>query len=819
MTIMKSSLLAFCLAALSVAGAGRPLAPRPLTTTGNYPSIPVIAYAGGRFLTVWHETANFLPPALMGAFSDANGVRISPREFLLEQTVISDPYAYQVVGTGDSFTLIWRDLEQRTHLADVDLEGRVTNRREVTGLPRYYNARFAWNGTHFAGIVQWPLNHSGYAVMFDREGRLVLPPTSIRGRTTAFDVIAAGDRFVAAISGFDSVTTRSITPEGVGNPLLVDNAAGSSLAGYKPNRVVAAPAGNGDVVMLWGTSSLSLGELKATVVRADGTRTAESLLATSSTEITPLELLRAGDGYVAAFRKEGALYRVRLDAAGARTSEPELVAANFPEALSAAASPSTILIPYLMQGLERPQVATVAMPAASTAAIEILSINYATQSQPLLGAGGGGAFAAWTELSSDVSTVKGTAVTADGEPRPAVELWPGSLASRQTGWNGVHHLIVQSNGDTLLATRVAADGTVVDNPPLALTNLGDLRSPQAAVAWTGSRWVVVWTERSRLRSATVSSGGEVSAPRTLDVHVSPDDPQSPRRVLTPALAFDGRRLLLVWSEFIDDCWITCVQDVRTYAIRLTRNGEPDDPRPLDLEVATELSLSAASSGSEFLVLAGTQARVVSSTGTLRVTASRELFDWRASSDVTWDGTSYVAALRYRGGTEWYLSVLRLDRAANDAGIRRATLTLPADSEAGPSIAVPFAGNALIGVQEGTIADSLSATVYRELDLAPLPAPPGAPRGVRVSQLSTFEFEVTWDPPAEGNADSYIVEQWFGGSWGEIARTPANVRRARFTRPHADYIPALVRIRAFNAGGISAPSGDDPAPPKRRAVRR
>ncbi|HEY0159552.1 MAG TPA: fibronectin type III domain-containing protein [Thermoanaerobaculia bacterium] len=811
------AVLVLTFSTVAAAAAGRPLAPRTLAPTTYYAFNPVTAYAGGRFLTIWRESMGFVGAPIRAVFSDASGAKISERSFPLDLPPVSDPFSYQLVGMGDSFTIFWLDDERRTHMADIDLEGRVTNRRAVA-LPDHISATIAWNGTHFLAVMQRPFTLDGFVTMFERDGRIVLPPTPIPAHTHAFDIALVDGRFIALTSGFDALAAQEITPAGIGPRRTIEAAHEN-----RPSRVVAIPVEDGGVLVIWASTSTTSAELKSAVLHGNGTRTATSVLASSSSTVIPYEVIRSGNGYVALFSMGNALYRVHLDASGARVAEPALVLAEFNPSLSAAAGPGTILIPFTTPSTATAQIATVAIAADGQArAPEILSIGDSRQLQPVLGAGGGTVLAAWTEFDAGGPSVRAVAVNDEGEPvGEPVHVADGTLAATELPWNRgraaweIQYLVVYRDGSRLLAQRLEADATSVDLTPIVLAELTNAVA-EAAVVWTNARWVVVWTNGAALHSLTISPHGAVSAARTLDVH-APLEEGWVRLVRRPRLAYDGSEVLLVWAESLrreDDAPWAGELPTKTWATRLNQSGARYDQQPpVDLGVDAP-TLSAASSGFEFMVVAGEHARVLKGDGPLRVIAARELIGWRAASDVTWDGGSYAVALRYYGATtDWYLAALRLDGHANESGAPLATATLPPDEEAAPSIVA--ANGWLIGVQEGTPADGVSATVYRDAEMGFMPPPPGAPRNVHVRQLFSSFYEVNWDAPAEGDPDSYIVEELRGGIWMPAVRVEGNVRRAIVTTP---FSRPVVRVRAFNAGGPSVPAEHGSGQPKRRSVR-
>ena len=71
---------------------------------------------------------------LMGAFSDASGRRITTVAFPIVRSFRGR--ALQLVGTGDSYALFWKDWLDRTYLTDIDLNGQVT-RTTMLALPQH----------------------------------------------------------------------------------------------------------------------------------------------------------------------------------------------------------------------------------------------------------------------------------------------------------------------------------------------------------------------------------------------------------------------------------------------------------------------------------------------------------------------------------------------------------------------------------------------------------------------------------------------------------------------------------------------------------
>jgi hypothetical protein len=139
---------------------------------------------------------------------------------------------------------------------------------------------------------------------------------------------------------------------------------------------------------------------------------------------------------------------------------------------------------------------------------------------------------------------------------PEIALAPPSYRPRHdvdwiegAAFDGRQWLVVwsSSSGDQLYATRVSADGTVLDRDALPLTD--SFSSPDFAVdvASTGDGFRVVWSRRisdgvCHIFSARVSAAGTVLDPGGVPLIAGAACDSGPQ------LAFDGTQYLLVWTR-------------------------------------------------------------------------------------------------------------------------------------------------------------------------------------------------------------------------------------------------------------------------------
>ena len=807
-TARKFFVLVLILALTSPAlAAGRELAPRGGGQTSYHAQTPLVAFAGNRFLTVWRESRGTLGTFIMGAFSDASGRRVTDLAF----PIIPAPGTPQhLISAGDGFVLFSLDGASRTVLTEIDLDGRALRTRTLA-LPRSSIVRAAWNGTYFLVALRRPIfaNPGAEALLLDRNGDVVRGGLPLQPDAFAFAIAPDDVGFTTVATGHRGVFAYRVTNGGAMTEALLETANPDLV--WMP---AVAKTANGETLAVWTLTQAHQTQVKSALLARDGTAGETRVVHTfDSGAVRPLALLRRGEEYVLAYDRLRPDHSLALETLtfGAAAAPVVTVISESVTEPAAVANGGTLFASWT-PAKELP-FRIVGTAIAPTGTVELLARARTRQTQPALAAGGGRYVAAWTDITGTAAFVRATSLGLDGEPLTDNIIHPAYLSARELAWNGTEYLALEQRNEKLLATRITPDGRPMDAEPIALAAVEEWWSLSTSLAWAGDRWVIVWATYDELRFATVSRAGIPSAPRTLG-------PQAPRPqewwhgYEAVSVAAYGATVLLAWTEEQrPPCYFpVCGEGLaRTFATRLSVDGELRDAAPLEVPAARTLSL--ATSGHDFLLLGDTTATVIDAAATPRAIASRELFNWPAAGDVTWDGTSYAVALRYRG-TRWHLAVLHLDRNGNDAGIRRGTETLAPDELRPPSIAAVIPYVSLVAVQEGDARDGMRAAVYEENEMAQLPAPPSAPRQVRVTPSSRVgRHDVTWEPATGTNIELYVVErQAANGTWVAIAEVRADAPlRANVETEH-------VRVRAFNAGGLSEPAFASTAA-KRRAARK
>ncbi len=193
----------------------------------------------------------------------------------------------------------------------------------------------------------------------------------------------------------------------------------------------------------------------------------------------------------------------------------------------------------------------------------------------------------------------------------------------------------------IYATRVRADGTVVDGAIPIAEGVGEQLLPD--VAYDGSHYLVVWQDAGsvspEIRGALLSADGTI-ATASFDISNSPDTERMPR------VAFGSDAFLVVWSS------------TYLFATRVSPEGDVlDEPFRVSETNSQQAYLAVASDGTNFLV-AWTDYRegepryqdiwtnVVSSGGAIDPAAETVLTPYDRDQNVpavTFDGECYWVA--------------------------------------------------------------------------------------------------------------------------------------------------------------------------------
>jgi hypothetical protein len=175
-----------------------------------------------------------------------------------------------------------------------------------------------------------------------------------------------------------------------------------------------------------------------------------------------------------------------------------------------------------------------------------------------VGSNGDGYLLAWVEYRVRGVTVRATRITADGAvlDTTAFELTPDSLSIDNVvvGSDGSDYIVLWTGetpgarGADLCFRRISADGTVLDSVPVLVAR-SSYGLVNVRVSFLGDRYCAVWegmAAQADIYAALILADGTVLDPNGFPVSAAPGI-QGRADVAT-----DGERFFVVWSELAED---------------------------------------------------------------------------------------------------------------------------------------------------------------------------------------------------------------------------------------------------------------------------
>ena len=197
-----------------------------------------------------------------------------------------------------------------------------------------------------------------------------------------------------------------------------------------------------------------------------------------------------------------------------------------------------------------------------------LTVAAASQQWPVVQTNGRAYLITWTETTGTVAMSKGALLDAHGKrigSSPGLSMNPTSIAS-----DGNDFLLVGSNGSSIVAQRVSANGAVLDVQPIVVAGGW---TPQPRVVWNGNAYVVFTAGAE----SSVGAYGHVDAIRidrsgtVLDT--TPISTRQSAQLSTLAASSDDRTLV-VWRDVSTPpgCTKFCTRIVRVEGVVLDREN-------------------------------------------------------------------------------------------------------------------------------------------------------------------------------------------------------------------------------------------------------
>jgi hypothetical protein len=283
----------------------------------------------------------------------------------------------------------------------------------------------------------------------------------------------------------------------------------------------------------------------------------------------------------------------------------------------------------------------------------------------------------------------------------------------------------------------------------------------------------------------------------------------------PDVTWDGRQFIVVFGDSpvvnCGPCPVPIPNHVRV--LRVSPAGDAIDDIPLQIP-GEHIRAHVASSGAESLIALDSfndisTVVVHDEDGVLHLDPEVSLFHWplsAVSSDLTWDGTSYIVGWEYLDETfdprSGWLAAARVTRTGLPFGSLITSVQPPEavsyTESWGPSMAANDTGQTALVISEPLPQSYVSrARLYFMTDLAPMPAAPPAPRNA-VSYFGGGKALINWQ---SDDVPGFLIE-WsfdFGSTWRYYTVLPGDARSV--TVPAS--IGNLFRISAFGPGGVSA----------------
>lgn len=747
-----------------------------------------IGFNGSRFLTVWAMAGHGY-----GSLTDpATGISSGP--FLLPG-VSGSPA--QMIRWGDGFMSLWWSVD---HLDIVTLTANGGVERVARIGRSSWTPRVATNGRQLLIVdnvnnVDTNWTSTIYASLYEPDGTLLTRTALPAAAVSGIDAARAGGAYAIATAGQFGVRffrlddggtiTADVELQGPSQPWRAMQIA---LAGDAAHAVVA-----------WTMFNSTIGYTTSVGSRND-VAPLQSLPVKDAR--IGIRIVPTASGYLMLWNDNNQVAGVRANTAGQilDTAEIPIMAGILGDAAAGddhfavvtAAVPFSYSSPAALSVL----IGAVQPQGLNTSLADFPTTTAARQEQPVIASDGVDYVAAWlehdgTDVIAMIGRVTRSGTPLDGPgvalPVPGKSIWNVSIARGP----GSDALVVVSAPQGLFAFRWSSRAGLLDASPIVLAAFG---APYGtAVAWNGSRYLVVWSggSSSSLTGRFIGSDGALSAAIAIPMATAAFAGE-PRGT---AIAWDGQQFLVasgIAPAFI--CNLSACPTIPAEEVRLARaaaDGSLLDAAPYRILDST--SARIATSGSEFLVAltspGGITTVVVHGAATgLSVSAPAMTIPDGGSFDVTWDGANYDIA--WTGFGDW-LRLTYLNRSGDVLQTRFTTASVTGV----PSAAANGAGDVAIGIAEEAPPSGLTrARMYASSELQPAPPPPAAPT-YAISHLAGHNALLQWD----GNAPGFLVEMLFHPNvWGPVQRVKGDVHEATvYANPGYFF-----RIRAYGPGGTS-----------------
>lgn len=660
--------------------AGTPASPAPPPHNQAYPTA---AWNGENFLVVWSDERKWTGFDVWGARVRSDGAVID-RVGLPLSTQSASEYQPAVASDGSNFLVVWEDHRDGDTKSDI-YATRVTAQGEALdpdGLrisdhpTNEKSPDIAWTGTHY--VVVWMDARGGttdvWGVRVTSDGEVLdpsaiqltsaaeaqlLPKVASRGPTSL--VVWQDGRSDDGTDVFGARLTSDgevLDPEGIA---IADT----------PSKKITPEIGWGRSSYLVTWEERDLEEIRAARVAPDGTvLDPESIVVGAGETVSwPAPVAAVGGRFLVAWsvndeEPDDALLGARVDADGVVLDTDPIVLASEGqyEILPSMATDGRRFLVVWIDSLEISVTGYDVRGVFVSTSGQILppsrfliSRSAAEQAPAELAWNGEVFLATWTEAQDAGAEIYASRIEADGtilDPEPLfVASVTYSFQLTGVASDGQDFLVVWmallEDGADVLGLRVGADGAILDPEPIRISDrTGNQYNPE--VVWGGESYLVLWQDTG-LYAARVSRDGKVRDPSGIKVASWWGYPRF------AAAASNGQTWMVVWAT--QRSATNHKFDVK--GVRVDHDGHVVDRRRIVFgrDVQYPAGLDVASQGSAFLVTWVENRPDRDAVKARRANAGGLLLDarpftiseggWLLESSAGWSGATYLVAWQDR----------------------------------------------------------------------------------------------------------------------------------------------------------------------------
>lgn len=802
---------------LSLFATGHDVSTVRYAPSDSYSGSQSLASNGNRFLMLWPMDGH-----IYGGLSDPAS-DTQPPAFPVVPFAGASPL--QVAAAGNGYLAIWNRYGVPPSLGTLNSEGVLEHVTQLD-VPTLSSPRMAFNGSHVLIVDQPPTSTSTpnptNVSLYDLGGALVRRfPLPVFG---AWAVTAVGSDFAVVTAGQSGINEWRVANDGtILSTLQIAPPANDHLSIYS----IDVASKNGRIAIAW--AQFGAGTLSGVLIQPNGAITKLALVDGGLPRVTGLALLPVDIGFVVTWNvapsspDSPSLFALRLDPDGSLLDGGPVSLGNafFSAAASSGgaielaffksspAPPATLIVTVDANGFS---------PRATTTPVTAVR-----QLLPVVTGNGSGFTTVWLEQSQGFRGVVAARTDQESKPLDGSGITLGLNAYRPPviAHGSSQSLVAWSTNDSVVAARLGPSGEVLDRTPIPIAKLF---TSSVAAAWNGSRYFVVWPDGTSLVGAFVGPDGVATTPRPLGNQTADLTFDSGLD-----MAWDGKQFVLVFGE-VSYSGVVCGECTLTpdhvRVMRVSATGNAIDVIPVRIP-GVHLRAHVASSGAESLIAldstSDTSTMIVGEQfGYLSLGPEVPLFHWFSNigSDVTWNGSAYIVGWRYTAPSPadsgWFGA-----GSVSRSGVPLQSFVTPGagppDHDASlvvPSVAANDAGETGFVISEMASPSYVArARLYLMSEMAPMPAPPPAPRNV-ISDFGGGTTLVQWQ---SDGANGFLIESSFdfGKSWYPFAVT-GDVRSTTV----ASVKPGnLIRVSAFGPGGLSAGTITSIGSPQRRRAER